>query len=443
MQRTNVRILLHLCWLLISLLSVSVASPSFAAELRAGVARIDVTPKEPVMLAGYASRKVLSKEVHDPLSVRAVAFAQDQQRLVLVAIDNCGFYNSTAEPLRTAVLKASGLKPSELFLCATHTHSAPALGLDSQKIHSNNVQYTQWLEGKLVDVVRQALDHLAPVEVGVGCGSSPVGANRREVVTDKEGKRKVILGRNPSLMIDREVQVLKLVRPGEKSIAGLIFAHNTHSTALGAGNNHVSGDVHGLAAQFLENYHGPSVTAAGFAGASGNIDPWYRVLSGFKTNNGWIPEPILLGTLLGEEVVHVMDRIGTDITNATIKTGWKTINVPAKTGDEESTTGLTASINITVARLGDIAFVGWGGEVFNEIGKAVKEQSPFRHTFVLTHCNGAAGYLPTSSNYPEGGYEVQSSHFAPGADEVLIQETLDMLKGLRSDGEPARRRAGE
>src|SRR5437773_2709509 len=123
-----------------------------------------------------------------------------------------------------------------------------------------------------------------------------------------------------------------------------------------------------------------------------------------RTMGGY--QPILLGTLLGEEVVHVSDGIGTVLTNTTIKTAWKTISVPAKSGDEESATGATASINIAVATLGDIAFVGWGGEVFNEIGKAVKEKSPFRQTFVLTHCNGAAGYLPTSSSYSEGGYEV-------------------------------------
>ena len=320
-----------------------------------------------------------------------------------------------------------------MFLCATHSHSAPALALDSQKSHSNNVQYTQWLQGKLVEVAGQALQHLGPIEIGVGSGSSPVGANRREVVIGKEGQPKIILGRNPSLMTDREVQVLKLIRPGEQSITSLLFAYNTHSTALGARNNSVSGDVHGLTAQFLENYYGPAVVATGFAGASGNIDPWYRVLSGFKTNNGWIPEPILLGTLLGEEVVHVIDGIGTVITNTAIKTAWKTITLPAKSGDEESTTGLTASMNITVASLGDIAFVGWGGEVFNEIGKALKEKSPFRYTFVLTHCNGAAGYLPTGSSYSEGGYEVQSSHFAAGADEVLVRESLSLLKEIRQD----------
>src|SRR5204863_10217069 len=154
---------------------------------------------------------------------------------------------------------------------------------------------------------------------------------------------------------------------------------------------------------------------------------------GFKTNNGWIPEPVLLGTLLGEEVAHVADGLATSATQMRIKALLRTISVRGKSGDEESTNAPTASMNITVARLGEIAFVGWGGEVFNEIGKLVKEKSPFRYTFVLTHCNGAAGYLPTSSSYPEGGYEVQSSHFAPGADEALMRETLSLLKELKHD----------
>ena len=37
--------------------------------------------------------------------------------------------------------------------------------------------------------------------------------------------------------------------------------------------------------------------------------------------------------------------------------------------------------------------MGLGGEIFNQIGRAIKAGSPFRHTFVITHCNGAAGYL--------------------------------------------------
>ena len=67
--------------------------------------------------------------------------------------------------------------------------------------------------------------------------------------------------------------------------------------------------------------------------------------------------------------------------------------------------------------------------MFNEIGRAIKTASPFQHTFVITHCNGSSGYLPTRPAYDEGGYEVQSSRFAPGSAEQVIQESVRMLQG--------------
>jgi hypothetical protein len=75
--------------------------------------------------------------------------------------------------------------------------------------------------------------------------------------------------------------------------------------------------------------------------------------------------------------------------------------------------------------------VGLGGEVFNELGKAIKSASPFRTTFVMTHCNGAAGYVPARASYEEGGYEVQSSPFAPGAGEQLVEEVTRLLRELK------------
>src|SRR5204863_10070996 len=188
---------------------------------------------------------------------------------------------------------------------------------------------------------------------------------------------------------------------------------------------------HGIAEQFLENYYGKDVVTPGFAGASGNIDQWVRVLPDFRTNNGWVPEPVLRGTMLGEEVGRVLEGAQSQLTNGLIRSAMKTASLPAKPRTDSGDVTISNSpINITVARLGDVAFVGWGGEVFNEIGKVVKENSPFRKTFVLTHCNGAAGYLPTASSYPDGGYEAQSSHFAPGADDVLLRETLSLLAAL-------------
>lgn len=382
-------------------------------------------------MAGYASRTNLSQGVHDPLSARAVVFEQDGHRLVLISLDNLGFYNETAEPLRQAILSACNLQPCELMLCAIHTHSAPTLTLDPVKDHPNNVRYTQWLQAKLVELSRSALARLQPARMSVGLGASPVGSNRRETVRDRTGNTRVVLGRNPSGPIDREVQVLQLLRADSNDRLGVVFGYATHSTSLGPRNLRISGDVHGLAEQFVEKYFGADLVVAGFAGASGNIDPWYRVLPEFNTTNGWIPEPVLLGTMLGEEVAHVLRATATPATNASLESVYKVVDLPGKArGETAEATVAPARWVITVARLGEVALVGLGGEVFNEIGQAIKAGSPFASTFVFTHCNAAGGYLPTRSSYAEGGYEVQSSPFAPGAAERVVEETTELLKTL-------------
>ncbi len=418
--------------LLISLNSFS--APSEA--LLAGAARIDITPMLPVMLAGYESRNHLSEGVHDLLSARALAFAQGGKHLVLVSIDNLGFYNATAEPLRQAILEGSQLQPSELFLAAIHTHSAPTLTLDPENGHSNNVAYTKTLQVKLVQVVREALERAGPVVLQAGSGSCPVGANRRQLAQDELGNPKIVLGRNPSLMTDREVQVLRLSRADGGEMAALLWTYNSHSTSLGPRNYLVSGDVHGLAMQFIEAYLGNGMVSPGFAGASGNIDPWYRVLPGFRTTNGWIPEPVLQGTLLGEEVVHVVEEMPKSDLGGGVTTVWKTLDLPGKRSGEILVTNTCppTSLTLAVGRVGQVAFVGLGCEVFNEIGQAIKAASPFPHTLVITHCNGAAGYLPIRSAYLEGGYEVRSSRFSPEAADYVIKETVRMLRDLFGGG---------
>ena len=191
--------------------------------------------------------------------------------------------------------------------------------------------------------------------------------------------------------------------------------------------------MHGLAEQFLENYFGWSVVAPGFAGASGDIDPWVRVLPDFRTKNGWIPEPVLLGTLLGEEVARVGEGMSGGDLGGPIRTAWKRLELPGKPVDQILATNNwpATAVNLTVGCAGQVAVVGFGGEMFNEIGQAIKRASPFPLTVIVTHCNGAAGYLPTRASYLEGGYEVKSSPFAPDAAEQVVKEALRMLNALR------------
>jgi hypothetical protein len=399
--------------------------------LRAGTAKIDITPEKPVKMAGYAARKALSDGVHDPLSARIVVFENNGKRLILVSTDLIGFYNETAKPLREAIIKEFKIKPSELFLTAIHTHAGPSLTIDKKKGHPNNLEYTDKLKAKLIKVIRTAFDNVGEVRTGIGIGYSPVGANRRQLKISNDGSSAIHLGCNPYGPTDKEVLVMKVAKP-DGTVVATLFDYATHATCLGGRNLKISGDVLGLAEQFVEKILGKGIIAPAFAGASGNIDPWFRVLPSFNTEPGWVPEPVLLGTMLGEEVVYVFRSINKVSPGGKINTSYTTLNLPGKPRGEVAAKkdSPPAALNMTAARVGEVAFVGIGCEVLTEIGMAIKDASPYRHTFVITHCNGAAGYLVPENLHIEGGYEVRSSPFGPQAADMVVKEAVRMLHGL-------------
>ncbi len=89
-------------------------------------------------------------------------------------------------------------------------------------------------------------------------------------------------------------------------------------------------------------------------------------------------------------------------------------------------------VNITAARIGeDIAFIGFSVEMLTEIGMKIKSGSPFKHTFLITHCNGSSGYLPPAGLYKEGGYETTSTPFEIGSGETVARKALRMLYDLK------------
>jgi hypothetical protein len=79
-------------------MNLPLASTMAESSLQAGAARVDITPTEPVTLAGYESRKEFSKGVHDPISARALAFEQNGKHLVLVSVDSLGFLQRNSRP---------------------------------------------------------------------------------------------------------------------------------------------------------------------------------------------------------------------------------------------------------------------------------------------------------------------------------------------------------
>lgn len=407
------------------------SSPGFqtiqpSPPFRAGAARLDITPDEPLALEGYANpENRISEGIHDHLYARAVVFEQGGRKLVLVSCDLSGFINGTFPGYQKAILARFNLQPDQLFLAGTHTHSGPFLILNRTYPHPNNYKYTLALQEKLIAVIDSAMRSLAPAQIGVGRGSSPIGANRRLKVPGGPGEKdRIIMARNPDGPVDREVLVLKIARPDGMPIASL-FDYACHSRSLNSQNKIISGDIFGLAEQSVEKDMGEHFISAAFSGAGGDVDPWY-VLPGFDESAGHIPETVLMGSFLGDEVVHVLRGIQKTAPGGEIRTMSTRLELPGRYAESP-----VKYLDVYAARIGDIGFLGVNCEVLTEIGQAIKAASPFKQTFVITICNGGEGYLPPKRLYEEGGYEVGLTTFAPEAADLLVRHAAKMLGNLQ------------
>jgi hypothetical protein len=82
--------------------------------------------------------------------------------------------------------------------------------------------------------------------------------------------------------------------------------------------------------------------------------------------------------------------------------------------------------------IGDLAIINIPGELFVELGLAIKERSPFAHTFVCEILSTYKGYLPTKKAYAEGGYQVAvGSPLAPGGSEQIVEEAVKLLDEIK------------
>ena len=72
-------------------------------------------------------------------------------------------------------------------------------------------------------------------------------------------------------------------------------------------------------------------------------------------------------------------------------------------------------VTLQAMRLGDAVFVSLPGEVFVEIGLAIKERVQAENVFVVAYSNNCeVGYVPTAAAFDEGGYEVDAAPYYYG-----------------------------
>ena len=124
--------------MVISLLILGIANNAAeASSLRAGVARVNLTPplEMRAALGGYGAR--MSKPavgVHDAIWAKALVLAQDERKFVVVTADILafppGFKAAVIERLTT-----NGWSADQVMLLASHSHTS----IDMMALHPGNV----------------------------------------------------------------------------------------------------------------------------------------------------------------------------------------------------------------------------------------------------------------------------------------------------------------
>src|SRR2546426_4333909 len=100
--------MMHSVFLLLALAAVS--SPLYAATLRAGTAKVDITPAAGELMWGYEDRQKPATGMLDPLYARVLVLEAGDRRLALVTLDlGRSFGPASHEWLRKAVKQSSGI----------------------------------------------------------------------------------------------------------------------------------------------------------------------------------------------------------------------------------------------------------------------------------------------------------------------------------------------
>ena len=438
-------------FLLISAILLMSVSPAQAQELRAGYAKVDITPTGPVTMGGYDLRGAPSDGVYpgEHLYARALVFEAAGNRVAFVEADVIEIQGH--DEFRHRISEATGIPVANILLGDAHNHAAPSPEADAK---------TDWdraFSAAVVNAAKQAVAALQPVRIVASTGHSRIAMNRRQArpadsdsyITFDEnntsqsfGQHKtdspvlihefggvVRLGANPLGPIDDAVQLVRIDTAAGKPLA-LMIHYACHGTSLGGRNGKISGEWMGRMQQYVEKEF-PGLGAIYLQGAAGDINP--RVVGGIDGYKDDINTTWALGEEIGREVVRVYRQLApVPALNSRFQIESAVIRCPRIYNDlYKDFTHTSVDMPTIAVRIGDLMWTTFPGEMFSNIGKQVKAAEPATYGHVMGYTNGYVGYFPEQKAYSEGGYEISQTHFDPQSERIYLQAIAALMQRFR------------
>ncbi len=425
-MKTKLTALLSLAALLIARLFAARALPT---EWQAGVATADITPREALWMAGYASRTKPADGKETELHAKALAL-QDARgaRLVIVTLDLIGVPQALRLNLEKRVAEKHQLPPEGLLLNASHTHSGPEFRVgrvpsdDGANARAADLgrAYGRELEDKVFRIVGEALAQLAPARLGYTYARAGFAMNRRLPTAAGYAN-----SANPAGPVDHEVPVLRVTDTAGK-LRAIVFGYACHNTTLSL--YQWNADYAGYAQSFLESAH-PGAAALFVMGAGGDQNPYPRgkvelaqqhgraLANAVETALAVAPRDVR-GPLRAAYATATLDyapiptreqfqaRLASKDANEVAHA--KRFLARLDAGEKLPT---TYPCPVQVVRFGDdLVLAAIGGEVCVDYSLRLKrELAGLAAVWVAGYSNDVMGYIPSRRVREEGGYEAETA----------------------------------
>ncbi|MHC4546476.1 MAG: sugar phosphate isomerase/epimerase family protein, partial [Planctomycetota bacterium] len=448
---------------------VATLATMVTADLAAGIAVIDITPPVGYRMSGYF-RERLSTGTSNPLNAKAIVLHQGRERAVLVFCDIIGLSLDVSSRARVQASKKTGIPVENILIASTHTHTGPLyFGALRKHFHDlavakygsdpcEKMDYSSELVTKLVKVITQADTARKPVRIEAEVAEQRgLSFNRRFHM--KNGSVRFNPGvLNPDIVrvagpIDPDVGIVLFHKADGGSAAAALINFALHLDTVGG--TKYAADYPFYLEQSLRKVYSKEFVLMFGTGTCGDINHidvtkkerlktnYIGKTLGQTVNEKFgslkaVAEPTLA---VRSEIVHVpLQSYGPE------KIAWARENIK-KVGTSklsflkqveaykilavEMRHGETIPLEVQVFRLSrDVAVVGLPGEVFVDLGLAIKRASPFPTTLVIELCQDAPGYIPTKQAFVEGSYETVNSRIAPGGGEIMVEAAVRLLKAL-------------
>jgi neutral ceramidase len=455
--------------------------------LRVGLAEADITPPVGFPMAGYYHERLAEGQI-DPLKAKAIVFRDGETTGALVVCDLIGIATDLSREVRRRVSEKTGIPASHIVVAATHSHTAPDymkelwLYLGKEKQEALRSAYIEKLIGGPVEAIVRAYEEAGKytLETGVALQHEPVAFNRRFVMRDGSVQTWQALS-NPEVVraagpIDPRIELLAVRNSEDGRLRGLLSNFALHLDTVSG--MRWSADYPYFIEQMLRKNYGEeviSIFGTGCCGDINHVDPSSTKRNKADTIGNSLGTTIcqqfaqlspLMGTRLRvksqvvelpllqvteQEVKRALELIGAVKQGVKVEffdhvTSYKQLildqflhSQPYAQTSQHITWGLsralagigpTLPVEVTTMTIGDdVAIVCLPGEVFVELGLAIKQASPFRTTIVVELTNAVETlYVPHRAAYAGGSYEVTNSALKPGGGEILVEAALGLLR---------------